>query len=150
LTFAGNIRLTNGDSVSSGPSIATSGIKVHVVWKDNRDGNFEVYYKLNPSGNPIGIINISSEIPKDYKLNQNYPNPFNPSTNIRFGLSKSSNVKLSVYDILGNEVTVLVNNRLNPGTFEVHWDASNFASGVYFYKLQTDGFAETKKMLMVK
>ncbi len=90
------------------------------------------------------------QIPKDYKLNQNFPNPFNPSTNIRFGLPKSSFVKLTVYNILGKEVATLVNTRLNPGTFEIHWDASNYASGVYFYKLESEGFTQTKRMLLVK
>jgi len=100
--------------------------------------------------NSILGIDPYSVIPTDYNLGQNFPNPFNPSTNIKFGLPKSSDVKLKIYDILGNEVSTLINNRLNPGTFEVHWDASRFASGVYFYKLEADGFVQTKRMLLVK
>jgi photosystem II stability/assembly factor-like uncharacterized protein len=104
--------------------------------------------------NLAAIIGIETDpfgqIPKDYKLNQNFPNPFNPSTNIRFGLPKSSIVKITVYNILGKEIATLVNSRLNGGTFEVHWDASNYSSGVYFYKLQADSYSETKRMLLVK
>lgn len=98
----------------------------------------------------IGIKNISSEIPSSYSLHQNYPNPFNPSTFIKFDVAKSSFVILKIYDALGREVAVIVNEDLKPGTYEADWNASNYPSGVYFYKLLTDGFSETKKMLLVK
>ena len=128
---------------------------------------YDLKYKLNPGiilaathGRGCWTFNLASiigilpdpfaEIPRDYKLSQNFPNPFNPSTNIKFGLPKSSSVKLRIYDILGNVVSTLVDSRLNPGTFEVRWDASRFASGVYFYKLEADGFVQTKKLLLVK
>ncbi len=100
--------------------------------------------------NPIGIKPISSEVPNSFKLVQNYPNPFNPSTKINFALPKPDFVKLVVYDILGREVATLVNESLKPGTYEVEWNASNFSSGVYFYRLETDGYIETKKMIVVK
>ncbi len=129
---------------------------------------------------PIGIQPISTEIPKQFSLEQNYPNPFNPTTKIRFNiapplgangaplpltggdvtaLAGTVGVKLIVYDILGKEVATLVNEQLNPGTYRVSWDASNFPSGVYFYRLQvepsarserSDGFSESKKMLLIK
>ena len=89
-------------------------------------------------------------IPDKFELNQNYPNPFNPETKIKFGLPKEGNVKLTVYDVSGRKVDELVNQKLNAGTFEVTWNGSNFSSGVYFYKLETDGFVETKKMILVK
>jgi hypothetical protein len=101
-------------------------------------------------GNPIGITKISSEIPGEFSLSQNYPNPFNPSTNIKFSLPKSSLVKLVVYDITGREVETLVNENLNAGTFNAAWNASKYSSGVYFYKLVTGSFIETKKMILIK
>lgn len=106
--------------------------------------------KTTTGGEFIGINLISNEIPKNYYLQQNYPNPFNPVTSIKFDIPKRSNVKISIFDILGKEISVLVNEELYPGTFEVNWDASNFPSGVYFYKLLTDEFSETKKMVLLK
>jgi len=106
--------------------------------------------KTTTGGEFIGINQISSEIPKSYYLQQNYPNPFNPVTNIKFDLPKKSNVKITIFDIIGKEISVLVNEELNSGTFEVNWDASNFPSGVYFYKIETEEFSESKKMILVK
>ena len=90
------------------------------------------------------------EIPNYYFLNQNFPNPFNPVTNIKFGVPESGNVRLVVYDILGREVTTLMNEHKNPGTYVVKFDASQLASGIYFYSLQTERVTETKRMLLVK
>ncbi|MEO8514610.1 MAG: T9SS type A sorting domain-containing protein [Ignavibacteria bacterium] len=95
-------------------------------------------------------IDPYSVIPKTYELNQNYPNPFNPETKIKFGLPKSGNVKLTVYDVSGRKIEELVNQELNAGTFEVTMNGSNLSSGVYFYKLEAEGFVETKKMILVK
>jgi len=97
-----------------------------------------------------GISSGTNEIPSAYKLNQNFPNPFNPSTNIKFELPKNSLVKLTVFNILGKELTTLVNERLNAGTYSVDWDASNSPSGVYFYIIEAEGFTDTKRMLMIK
>ncbi|NOS86185.1 MAG: T9SS type A sorting domain-containing protein [Ignavibacteria bacterium] len=96
------------------------------------------------------VNHTSSDIPNGYFLSQNYPNPFNPLTNIKFDIPKRSNVKISIYDILGKEISVLVNEELNPGIFEVNWDASNFPSGVYFYKIETEDYSESKKMVLLK
>ncbi len=93
---------------------------------------------------------ISSEIPDKFSLSQNYPNPFNPATNIKFDIPKSSFVKLIICDMLGREAAILVNEQLNAGTYQVDWDASAFTSGIYFYKLQTESFTETKRMALVK
>lgn len=88
-------------------------------------------------------------------LSQNYPNPFNPQTKIKFDVpanvkGQTSNVKLVIYDLLGREVTTLVNEELKPGTYEADWDGSNFSSGVYFYKIISGDFVETKKMVLMK
>ncbi len=101
-------------------------------------------------GNPIGINVISSEIPEKFSLSQNYPNPFNPTTNIKFQIPTEGLVKLTVFDLLGREVETLVNETLNAGTYKSDWNASNYSSGVYFYKLDANNFTETKKMLMIK
>ncbi|MEO8512699.1 MAG: choice-of-anchor V domain-containing protein [Ignavibacteria bacterium] len=114
-------------------------------WSPNK--NVRVY-------NPIGIINIST-IADKFSISQNYPNPFNPVTTIRFAIpsnvkSQTSNVKLVVFDILGKEVETLVNQQLKPGTYEVEWNGRNYASGIYYYRIQTENFVELKKMIMVK
>ncbi len=96
--------------------------------------------------------------PTEYKLEQNYPNPFNPTTKIRYtiastpiSLGEGLGVRLIVYDILGNEVTTLVNEEKEPGYYEVEFNASQYASGVYVYKLQSShGYSEVKKMLLLK
>jgi hypothetical protein len=91
-----------------------------------------------------------NELPTVYKLYNNYPNPFNPSTIIRYDLSRKTFVNLSVYDILGRLVTELIDQDMNAGRYEAAWNAVNFASGIYFYKLVTAEFTDTKKMLLIK
>ncbi len=98
----------------------------------------------------IGISKISEEIPGRFSLYQNYPNPFNPVTDIKYDLPKSSQVKLSVFDLLGREIGILVNSYLKAGSYNFRWDASNYASGIYFYNLRTSDFIETKKMILIK
>lgn len=99
---------------------------------------------------------IGSEVPKNFSLSQNYPNPFNPSTNIEFSVPASvgnaymRSVQLKIYDAAGNEITTLVNDNLTPGVYRVQWNASGYASGVYFYKLVADEYNETKRMVLVK
>ncbi len=88
--------------------------------------------------------------PLTFELEQNYPNPFNPSTNIKFSVPESGNVKLSVYNLVGEEVAVLVNGFSQAGFFEVTFDASNLSSGVYLYKLQSANSVQTKKMMLLK
>ena len=99
----------------------------------------------------VGITQTSSFVPLEYKLYQNYPNPFNPTTNIKYQIANNnSNVSLEVFDVTGREITVLVNQSLKPGSYYVDWDATNYPSGVYFYKLSAGKFSETKKMMLVK
>jgi len=98
----------------------------------------------------IGIHPISTVIPKSYSLSQNYPNPFNPVTTIRFNLPHAGNVRLTVYDALGKEIKLLVNENLQAGIYETDFDAANIPSGVYFYRIESAGYTETKKMVLVK
>ncbi|MFA5405218.1 MAG: T9SS type A sorting domain-containing protein, partial [Ignavibacteria bacterium] len=95
-------------------------------------------------------VNEINGIASEYKLNQNYPNPFNPNTKISFHIKESGFVTLKIYDILGKEVTTLVNENLKTGIYEINWNAANNSSGVYFFKLQTNNFSDIKKMLMIK
>jgi hypothetical protein len=115
---------------------------------------YNIFKRFNPVTGaeiPIGIINIGTEIPKNYNLGQNYPNPFNPETRIRFELPKNSIVTLKVYDVVGKLVAVLANNEnVTAGIKEVNFNASNLASGIYYYTIKADNFVETKKMVLVK
>ncbi|MBX7045630.1 MAG: T9SS type A sorting domain-containing protein [Ignavibacteria bacterium] len=98
----------------------------------------------------VGIHQLSTEIPENFLLKQNYPNPFNPSTNIEFNLSEKSFASLSVYDMLGREVVLLINEQLNAGYYNYSFNAENLPGGTYFYTLRTQNFSDTKKMLFVK
>jgi len=97
----------------------------------------------------IGIQQINSVV-KEFSLGQNYPNPFNPTTNIRFSILKSEHVSLRVYDILGREVKVLVNQNLTLGEYQVDFDATGLSSGMYYYSLRSGDFVDVKKMVLVK
>jgi hypothetical protein len=99
---------------------------------------------------PISVQQISTEVPSTYSLNQNYPNPFNPSTVINFTLPKAGQVSLKVYDVTGREVQTIVNKSLQAGKYETRFDGAALNSGVYFYKLVTDGFTQTKRMILIK
>jgi len=110
------------------------------------------------TGGFTSVKKTENTLPDKFSLSQNYPNPFNPSTIIKFQIKKLSSpyalggdlVKLIVYDILGKEVVTLVNEKINPGEYEVTFDGSRLPSGIYFYTLNTDNFKETKKMLLIK
>ena len=90
------------------------------------------------------------EVPNTHQLYQNYPNPFNPVTKIKYGLPKSGYVKLTVYDELGKQVVILQDGYQQANTYEAAFDATNLPSGVYYYKLEADGFSDSKKMVIVK
>jgi hypothetical protein len=96
------------------------------------------------------IGNLQNELPKCYYLSQNYPNPFNPVTKISYEIPKSGLVTLKVYDILGKEIATLVNEVKNPGSFVVDFNGSSLSSGIYFYRLESNGFVSTKKMMLIK
>lgn len=104
---------------------------------------------------PIGIKRNFSNAPESIKLYQNYPNPFNPITKIKFdvpivGNERQPFIHLAIYDILGHEISILVNRQLKPGSYEVDWDGSNYSSGIYFYKINIGNFSDTKKMILLK
>lgn len=102
------------------------------------------------NGSITGFEQSVSNNPDNFSLSQNYPNPFNPVTVIRFNVKNAALVKITVFDIQGGVVEILVNEKLSPGTYEVDFDGSRYSSGIYFYRFNTDGFTETKKMILIK
>jgi hypothetical protein len=108
----------------------------------------------------LGLDPISATIPEEFSLSQNYPNPFNPSTKIKFDIpllrgvdaegGRGVSARLTIYDLLGREITKLVNQPFQPGTYEVEWDGTNYPSGVYFYKLIAGNYSDTKKLVLLK
>ncbi|MCP4412162.1 MAG: T9SS type A sorting domain-containing protein, partial [Gammaproteobacteria bacterium] len=100
---------------------------------------------------PNGITKDDTDnLAKVYSLKQNYPNPFNPSTTIEFSIPKSEFVTLKIYNLLGQEVVMLVSDKLTPGSYKYTWDASGFASGIYYYKIESVTFMQTKKLILLK
>jgi len=95
-------------------------------------------------------LETNKQIPASFYLNQNYPNPFNPSTTISYGLMKAAQVKLEIFNIRGQRVESLVNGHQNAGTYQVVWNPTNLASGVYLYRLETAGFVQTRKLILIR
>jgi len=142
-------RLTNDNANSWWPRIEVDGNEsIHIIWDDNRDGNREIYYKKGAI--TTGIAANQNNNPTEYFIGQNYPNPFNPTTTINYQIPELSYVTLKVYDVLGSEVTTLVNEEKSTGSYEVEFNASTLPSGIYFYRLQAGSFVETKKMVLLK
>jgi hypothetical protein len=128
----------------------------HTYWwsvksyKTGGEGPFADVYAFTTNLNS-GIKIINSEIPESFELYQNYPNPFNPSTQIEFSIPKNtSQVKLTVFDITGKIISTLVEEKLNAGTYKADFYGEGLSSGIYFYKLETSEFTETKRMVLIK
>jgi hypothetical protein len=98
----------------------------------------------------LRIEQISSAIPTEFNLKQNYPNPFNPTTTIEFDVQKAGQVTLEIYNLQGQKVAALLNERMNPGTYQAVFDGRSLPSGVYFYQLRTETFTSVKKMILTK
>ena len=111
---------------------------------------------LEIQGRLVGVEDEKNNVPNTFSLSQNYPNPFNPTTTIRYSIPSNvrremSNVtQLKVFDILGKEVVTLVNEAKQPGIYEIAFDASALASGIYYYRLKAGDFTETKKMILLR
>ena len=122
----------------------------------NSSSYFPVTLLIRATVNTVTAVHeISNELPESFILSQNYPNPFNPSTTIKYALPKESNVSLKVFDILGKEVSSLVDENQPAGTYKVEWKGLNnrgesLTSGIYLYKLSVDGKNFTRKMLFIK
>ncbi|MBK8983537.1 MAG: T9SS type A sorting domain-containing protein [Ignavibacteria bacterium] len=115
------------------------------IYASNDHNVYKIWQQL------VLIKNSSSESPVQYLISQNYPNPFNPNTKINYDIRTEGHVKIRVYDILGNELSTLVDKRLPSGSFEIEYDGSNFSSGVYFYTFEVDGMMiDRKRMVLLK
>jgi len=159
-----NINLSDGSIVIS--EKFTDGINYNEVWLyrveggghdwPGSSGNMDIsaseeiwnfFYQAIQNN----ILEVGDDhIQVGFELHQNYPNPFNPITKINFSIPKSSSVVLKIYDVLGSEIVTLVNEVKPTGTYEITWYAEQLPSGVYFYRIQTDNFIETKKMVLIK
>ncbi|MBL8016191.1 MAG: T9SS type A sorting domain-containing protein [Ignavibacteria bacterium] len=98
----------------------------------------------------FGIETISSEIPSGFAISQNHPNPFNPTTNFEFRIAEFGFVNLTIYDVMGRSVETLQHGEMKPGVYKAEWNASGYPSGVYFYRLSSGSFTETRKMVLIK
>ncbi len=123
-----------------------------IVWQDDRNGDWDIYCPVTSLeySNNQDVEEEAASLNLSYELSQNYPNPFNPYTIIDYSLPKSQNVKIIVYDLLGNRIKVLVNELIEAGHHKIIFDASNLASGVYIYRIITADFIQTKKMVLLK
>jgi len=137
--------------------VTISAVGMDLRLEDAIDGSI-VNTKINDgssyviSNNNVSVLKVGSDkvVPTVYSLEQNYPNPFNPSTTIKFSVPEMSNVKLTIYNAIGQKVAELVNSTLEAGSYSFNWDASNVASGLYFYELNTNNFSSVKKMMLMK
>jgi len=124
------------------------------LWRDTRlGGQPQVYLNVRSYANPDSVVFvniINTEIPPSFSLSQNYPNPFNPSTTIKFAIPNTTAVKITIYDITGKEMEVIVNEKLQAGTYQTNWSGQSFSSGVYFFKIQAGDFVMTKRMVLIK
>jgi hypothetical protein len=135
-----------------------------MAWMDDRNNaasSTDIYaQRVNANGTlggPTGVYEDDNSPPATFALKQNYPNPFNPSTNIGFrlpagkaGITDYGFVSLKVFDVMGREVATLVNEQLQPGSYKTAFDGANQPSGVYFYRLMSRGFVETRRMLLIR
>ena len=145
---AANIRNSvKGIEVSIRPSIAGQ-----IKGSQEMIASLGHIYKFNTEMGSGLLKEIIAEtaMPKEYMLEQNYPNPFNPTTEIKYGIKEEGLVTLTIYDLLGREITTLVNENKPAGIYTVNFDASNLSSGVYFYSIKSSNFHQTKKMILMK
>jgi len=157
--------ITDGNGIYQINSVLQGAVKIYVdrlgyssdsISLNLVSGNTYENLNFNLSQIYVGIIKQNDKVPTAYSLGQNYPNPFNPMTNFKFSMLNAGDVKIVVYDVMGREVQTLVNKRLNAGTYEVRFDARHggssreLTSGVYFYRMVTEGYLETKRMLLIK
>ena len=148
------LRTTDGGDNWVSQISGTTGLLYGVSFNDANNGTaVGEYGKILRTTNG-GVLfveeNNTNEIPDGYKLSQNYPNPFNPSTKIKYSIPHLTQVKIKVFDILGNEIETLVNSEKPAGTYELNWNAANLPSGIYFYQLRAGDFINTKKMILLK
>lgn len=148
--------LQQGDSTLT-PSIMKSAYVYFWVKEDRSFGIHNpaftvalLYAAIREVGGVVNVSDTKSDLPSDYNLTQNYPNPFNPSTTIEYSLPENAYVSINIYDALGKEIETLFKGENNAGTYKLKWNASRYASGIYFCRMTTGKFVQVKKMLLVK
>jgi hypothetical protein len=124
--------------------------QANIVINSNDPYNSRITIPVNLTIEPTGVDGDLLGIPSVFQLSQNHPNPFNPSTMINYQLPMTNEVELSIYNLLGQKVATLVSERQNAGYHQVEWDASEFASGIYYYHIQAGEFLDVKKMVLVR
>ncbi len=152
--FATNTIVVNAAGITD-TSLVVSGLQANTFhfWKVRANNiygtsNWSLVWRFK-TFNPSGIEDEELN-PPNYALEQNYPNPFNPTTNFRFKISEAGNTILKIYNLLGQEVAVIVNEYLNPGTYDIEFNASELASGIYFYRIRINDYSASKKMILMK
>jgi hypothetical protein len=133
----------------------TSGLKLVPLMSITIDGKDNVYLSTEESvwrSNPDSVVSVAEipEVPTEYRLYQKYPNPFNPTTTIKYSVKEAGMVTLTVYDILGKEVTSLVNEIKSQGEYSVVFEGTKLSSGIYFYTMRAGGYVATNKFLLLK
>ena len=156
----GNVSITedNADSLALTPEIMRGGYVYIWIEEDRSLGIHNPRFTFSMLKAAIeelgGVVSVDypedESMPQEYQLTQNYPNPFNPSTTIEFNIPEQSNVMIIVYDALGNQLDVVYDAFAEAGNYKVTWNAANYASGIYFYRMVCDNFVQTKKMLLMK
>ncbi|MCE1166114.1 MAG: phospholipase D-like domain-containing protein, partial [Bacteroidetes bacterium] len=157
--------IIDADLMTSNPVVETGSFNYTNAADQGNDENMMIIYdslianqyyqdfvkRITDAGGTVGIQRTSFEVPGNFSLSQNYPNPFNPATQLKLSVSKSSDIKVLIYDVLGRQVASLVDNRMEPGEYLLNWNASSYPSGVYFYQLSADGIKmDVKKMVLKK
>lgn len=141
------------DSVLPLDIVPNSSLELNLVMTKHEPPDVRIGYTVELQRRPTNVE--SNQLPSSYNLHQNYPNPFNPRTTIRYSLPEKKLVRIKIYDILGREVRVLVNETKSAGEHQAIWDGRDnigkvIASGVYFYRIETDAFRKTSKMLFIQ
>ncbi len=138
-------------------SIYSSAMASSYFYSQNLTSYFDSIIHFHTTNAAVGYINVPISItnsrvttPVEFILHQNYPNPFNPTTNIKFSIPTESKVKMKIFNSLGKEIEVIYNGQLSPGTHSIQWNGADYASGVYFYRLETENMILTNKMLLLK
>ena len=148
----------------SGTILFTTNSGVNWVIDDNTNTWFDCLWTVNDAtvycgasggkiwytGIPSSVKKINENLPEKFSLLQNYPNPFNSMTNVKWQMLNAGYAKITVYDLMGRETAILVNEKLQAGTYEVKWDAGNLPSGVYYYKLTAGEYSEVRKMILIR
>ncbi|MEE9450443.1 MAG: T9SS type A sorting domain-containing protein, partial [Ignavibacteriaceae bacterium] len=153
----GNVTIIEDSTIILTPEIMRAGYVYFWIEEDRSFGIHNPAFTiglLKAALEELGVILAvdypESGVLQEYQLSQNYPNPFNPTTTIEYSLPEQSNVKIVIYDVLGNQLDVLFSGESSAGTHSITWNADSYASGIYFYRMYTNNFTQVKKMLLMK